>query len=119
MEGGNVHIGLGRKDNRSILITPIISNGGTTPSIIKYLLLLNISFKEIAPLSVKIKALGGKYERIKNIVQENSVAWEDNYLDMVEMKELFGRSAEKIAENIAVRLAEYLECGKDVSVAVV
>jgi glucosamine--fructose-6-phosphate aminotransferase (isomerizing) len=52
------------------------------------------------PLERKIKALGGKYEHVKNIVQENSIAWQDDYLDRVEIDELFGRSAEKIGEFI-------------------
>jgi glucosamine--fructose-6-phosphate aminotransferase (isomerizing) len=51
-------------------------------------------------LANKIKALGGKYEHVKNIVQENSIAWQDRYLDLVEIDELFGRSAEKIGEYI-------------------
>jgi glucosamine--fructose-6-phosphate aminotransferase (isomerizing) len=52
------------------------------------------------PLPVKRKALGGKYDHIKNIVQENSIAWDDNYLEKIKMKDLFGVSAEKIAEHI-------------------
>jgi glucosamine--fructose-6-phosphate aminotransferase (isomerizing) len=44
--------------------------------------------------------LGGKYEHIKNIVQENSIGWQDSFLDLLEIEELFGRSAEKIAEFI-------------------
>ena len=67
---------------------------------IEYILLLNIAFKEEVPLVTKIKALGGKYESIKNIVQENSIAWNDNYLESVEIEELFGKSAEKIGEFI-------------------
>lgn len=97
---GNVYIGKGRKDDRSIIIIPVISVAPATPSMIEYLLLLNISFKESVPLAIKIKALGGKYERIKNIVQENSIVWDDAYLELVEMKELFGVSAEKIGEFI-------------------
>jgi glucosamine--fructose-6-phosphate aminotransferase (isomerizing) len=61
---------------------------------------LNITFKEEVSLAVRIKALGGKYEHIKNIVQENSIAWDDNYFESVEIEELFGRSAEKIGEFI-------------------
>ncbi len=97
---GHVYIGKGRKDNRSILVIPIISASPSMPNMIEYLLLLNITFKENIPLSVKIKALGGKYERIENIVQENSIAWEDKHLEYVETEELFGRSAEKIGEYI-------------------
>jgi glucosamine--fructose-6-phosphate aminotransferase (isomerizing) len=97
---GNVYIGIGRKDDRSIIVIPIISASPATANLIENILLLNISFKENVLLGIKIKALGGKYERIKNIVQENSVVWEDRYLELVEMKELFGISAEKIGEFI-------------------
>ena len=96
----NVYIGKGRKDDRSILVIPIISDSPEMPNMIEHLLLLNIAFKEEVPLAAKIKALGGKYEHIKNIVQENSIAWDDNYLESVEIQELFGRSAEKIGELI-------------------
>jgi glucosamine--fructose-6-phosphate aminotransferase (isomerizing) len=97
---GNVYIGKGRKDGRSILVIPATSPSQTGPNIIQNLLLLNISFKKDLPLPVKIKALGGKYEHIKNIVQENSVPWKNDYLNLVAMEELFGRSAEKIGEFI-------------------
>jgi glucosamine--fructose-6-phosphate aminotransferase (isomerizing) len=102
---GNVYIGKGRKDDRSIIVIPIISASPATPNLIEYILLLNISFKENVPLDVKIKALGGKYERIKNIVQENSVVWDESYIERVEMKELFGISAEKIGEFIVSRVS--------------
>jgi glucosamine--fructose-6-phosphate aminotransferase (isomerizing) len=97
---GNVYIGKGRKDDRSICIIPIISSSPAAPNIIEYLLLLNVSFKENVPLVIKIKALGGKYEHIKSIVQENSVPWKDQHLEIVEIPELFGKSAEKIGEYI-------------------
>jgi len=102
---GNVYIGKGRKDDRSILVVPIISTNPDTPGIIEHLLLLNIGFKENVPLPVKIKALGGKLENIKNIVQENSVAWKDEHLEQVQMDELFGRSAEKVGEFIVSHVA--------------
>jgi glutamine---fructose-6-phosphate transaminase (isomerizing) len=97
---GNVYIGRGRKDDRSIIVIPIISDSSNTPNTIDNLLLLNISFKESVELSVKTKALGGKYEHIQNIVQENSVEWDDRFLELVDMKSLFGDSAEKIGEFI-------------------
>lgn len=97
---GNVYIGKGRKDNRSIVVIPIISASPDTPNLLEYLLLLNISFKKDVPLDVKAKALGGKHEHIKNIVQENSIVWRDKFLDLLDMEELFGRSAEKVGEYI-------------------
>ena len=97
---GNVYIGKGRKDDRSILVIPILSEVPSATNKIDHLLLLNISFKERVTTKEKIMALGGKLERIRNIVQENSVPWQDRYLDLFAMEDLFGISAEKIAEKI-------------------
>ncbi|MEJ2285304.1 MAG: SIS domain-containing protein [Desulfobacterales bacterium] len=97
---GNVYIGKGRKDNRSILVMPILSSSEDNSNKIEFLLLLHVSFKTDVSLENKIKALGGKYEHVKNIVQENSIVWQDQYLELVEIEELFGRSAEKIGEYI-------------------
>jgi len=100
---GNVYIGKGRKDDRSILVIPLLSASSTGGSRIEHLLLLHIAFKDQVPLTQKIRALGGKHEHIKNIVQENSVAWHDEMLDQVPVEELFGRSAEKVGEFIVQR----------------
>jgi glucosamine--fructose-6-phosphate aminotransferase (isomerizing) len=102
---GNVYIGKGRKDDRSILIIPVISDQPNRSNVIEYLLLLNIGFREDVTLADRIRALGGKYDHIRSIVQENNVVWKDNFLDMIEMDELFGRSAEKIGERIVSRAA--------------
>jgi len=67
---------------------------------IDHLLLLDVSFKREIDLSKKIKALGDKFVHIKNIVEETDLPWDDNYLNLLEMEELFGNSAEKIAEFI-------------------
>ena len=100
---GNVYIGKGRKDERSIMIIPILTTSDTGPNRIEYLLLLHVSFRQDITLDSRIKALGGKYEHIKNIVQENSITWQDKFLDLLEIEELFGRSAEKIADYIVSR----------------
>jgi glucosamine--fructose-6-phosphate aminotransferase (isomerizing) len=97
---GNVYIGKGRKDDRSIIVIPAISSNPDESNRIDRLLLLNIGFQENTPLGAKIKALGGKYEHIKNIVQENNIPWDDALLETVAMDELFGRSAEKIGDYI-------------------
>jgi glucosamine--fructose-6-phosphate aminotransferase (isomerizing) len=97
---GNVYIGKGRKDERSLVVIPILSSSPTSASIIEHLVLLHVNFKANIPLGAKIKALGGKYEHIQNIVQENSITWEDQLLELIEVGELFGRSAEKVGEFI-------------------
>ena len=93
-----------RKQPLGRVIESSISANPETPNFIENLLLLNIGFKEDVPLPVKIKALGGKYEKIKNIVLENSMVWRDDYLEMTVMDELFGRSAEKIGEYIVAQV---------------
>jgi glucosamine--fructose-6-phosphate aminotransferase (isomerizing) len=100
---GNVYIGKGRKDDRSILVIPLLSASPSGGNRVEHLLLLHIAFKDRVPLHQKIRALGGKYEHIKNIVQENSVGWDDAMIDQVPVDELFGRSAEKVGESIVVR----------------
>ena len=97
---GNVYIGKGRKDDRSIIVIPAISTDPAASNHIEDLLLLNIGFRDEVTLTEKIKALGGKYEHIKNIVQENSVPWSDEFLEAVPIEDLFGISAEKIGELI-------------------
>ncbi len=100
---GNVYIGKGRKDDRSILVIPLLSASSSGGNRVEHLLLLHIAFKDRVPLNQKIRALGGKYEHIQNIVQENSVAWVDAMIDQVPVDELFGRSAEKVGEFIVAR----------------
>jgi glucosamine--fructose-6-phosphate aminotransferase (isomerizing) len=97
---GNVYIGKGRRDGRNMIIIPIMSSNENKINFINYLLLLHISFKKDIPLSVRIKALGGKYENIKNIVLENNIKWNDDYLEYIQIVELFGWSAEKVSNAI-------------------
>ncbi|MBC2717117.1 MAG: SIS domain-containing protein [Desulfobacteraceae bacterium] len=102
---GNVYIGKGRKDNRSILVIPLISNNPSQPNTIEFLMLLDIGFNPDVSLAPKVKALGGKHEHIKNLVQENNIVWEDKFLELVDMADLFGKSAEKVAESIIAKLS--------------
>ena len=102
---GNVYIGKGRKDGRSILVIPAISDKPGRSNLIEYLLLLNIGFKTDVDLAAKIRALGGKYTHIRNIVQENNIAWQDELLDTLALEDLFGLSAEKIGERLVAQAA--------------
>ncbi len=106
---GNVYIGKGRKDNKNILVIPVISANPATPNIIEYILSLNISFKssDEVPLLKKIKALGGKYNRLKDwILESDSLQWDDKYLNLVDIETLFGDTAEKVVEKILDRLRQ-------------
>ena len=104
---GNVYIGKGRKDNKNILVIPGISSNHATPNIIEYILSLNISFKTSSdvPLLKKIKALGGKYNRLKDwILETDNIKWDDKYLNLVDVETLFGDTAEKVVEKIIAQI---------------
>jgi glucosamine--fructose-6-phosphate aminotransferase (isomerizing) len=95
---GNVFIGKGMKDNKNILSIPIIAKSAT---VIENILSMKVIFKdEKLPLFTKVKDLGGKHERIRNIVQEGGVNWDDKHLEIMKLDDLFGLSAEKIGEQI-------------------
>jgi len=102
VKAGNVFIGKGRIDNRSILIIPIMQRGPN----IDHLLLLDIGFKERVALSKKVTALGDKHTHIKNIVEETGLTWKDSYLNLLNIEDLFGYSAEKIAEFIMASVSK-------------
>jgi glucosamine--fructose-6-phosphate aminotransferase (isomerizing) len=100
VKNGNVFIGSGKRDNRSILAVPLISSG----TAIDHLVLFHIGFEQALDLQKKVDALGGKYQHIRNLIEETSLVWEDAYLDMLPIEDLFGMSAEKVSEKIATRL---------------
>ncbi len=104
---GNVYIGKGRKDNKNILVIPVISSSSSSSNIIEYLLSLNIGFKDSKEVSLlkKIKALGGKYGRLKDwILETKTITWDDKYLNLVDIDTLFGATAEKAVEAIIKKL---------------
>ncbi|MCB9481548.1 MAG: SIS domain-containing protein [Desulfobacteraceae bacterium] len=103
---GNVFIGRGQKDGRSILVIPAAAQEGTIEhKRIEYLLSIEIGFKKEVPLYLKTKALGGKLERIKNNVQENNIKWNNSLINLLSTEELFGLSYEKIVEKIVEKAA--------------
>ncbi len=104
---GNVYIGKGRKDQRNILVIPILSASAETPNIIEYILSLNVAFKPSPEISLlkKIKALGGKYPRLKDwILETKNIQWDDTFLNKVEVECLFGDTAETVVEKIIKEL---------------
>ena len=96
VKAGNVFIGKGRIDGRSLLIIPVMLRGPN----IDHLLLLDVGFNKDAELSGKVLALGEKGTHIRNIVEETGLSWSDDYLNLLPIQELFGNSAEKTAEFI-------------------
>jgi len=99
---GNVFIGKGNKDDKNTLIIPVLSKSA---NLIEFILSINVTFRKgHIPLHRKAKALGGKHERIRNIMQEKGHTWDDACLELVSIDDLFGLSAEKIGEKMGEAL---------------
>ncbi|MCP3898380.1 MAG: SIS domain-containing protein, partial [Desulfobacteraceae bacterium] len=100
---GNVYLGKGRKDGRKILVIPIFSASPTASNKTEHILSLDIDFKNNSEVTLlkKIKGLGGKFSRIKDLILESaSFKWDDKLLNLVSVEELFGDPAEITAESI-------------------
>ncbi len=82
---------------------PVLSADPSTSNIIEYILSLNVEFKpsESVSLLKKIKALGGKYTRLKDwILESETIEWDDKYLNLVPVETLFGDTAEQVVAAI-------------------
>ncbi len=104
---GNVYLGKGRKDGRKILVIPVLAPSPSSSNTIEYILSLEIDFKQEKEVTIlkKIKGLGGKFNRIKDLVLESAnIKWDDKLLNLVSVEELFGDPAEITAESIIKRM---------------
>ena len=100
---GNVYIGKGRKDKKSILVIPVLSASPATPNIIEFILSLNVDFKpsESVSLLKKIKALGRTFTPWKDWCPErDNIVWDDKCLNLVPVETLFGDTAEQVVQAI-------------------
>jgi len=91
--GGRLKMGYG-KDGASIVIIPWHNINGELEKII----LLHIDIDETLTIGRKIETLGDKYNLIVNNVSEH-YEWDDNFLNLVSMKDLMMLSDEEIADN--------------------
>ncbi|HON58945.1 MAG TPA: SIS domain-containing protein [Smithella sp.] len=93
---GHVYVGKGKIDGAPIVIIPLKAGS----EFINRLLLLHIDYQETLPLSEKKKALGYRYNDIRNLVNEYNIAWDDGYLEKFSVADLFGEPVEILAARI-------------------
>jgi glucosamine--fructose-6-phosphate aminotransferase (isomerizing) len=97
---GKVYAGIGRSDNASIIIAPILG----PKSIITHLLLLHVDFDEHLSVKQKREVMGVKINDIKNLINEYNIPWKDEYLDALSVKFLLGEDVEVIKNKIFEQL---------------
>ena len=93
---GQVYIGKGKTDGAPIVIIPLKAGG----EFINRLLLLHVDYRETLPLPEKKKALGYRYNDIRNLVNEYNIVWNDSYLEKFSVADLFGEPIETLAAQI-------------------
>jgi glucosamine--fructose-6-phosphate aminotransferase (isomerizing) len=91
-----VFAGGGRSDGASIFIIPLLGAGYT----LERLLLFHVDFAEGLSVAQKREVLGEKLPEIRNILNEENLAWRDDYIRDIPMKFLLGEAAEVIADAI-------------------
>ena len=96
---GDIYAGGGKSDSASIVIIPLRS----TSRAIEYLLLLHVEFDEELSVSRKMEILDEKYWDIQNLMNEENLAWNDDYLGRLSVKLLLGEAVEVLVERIKSR----------------
>jgi glucosamine--fructose-6-phosphate aminotransferase (isomerizing) len=100
VNNGEVYAGEGRSDGASILIIPLLGAGYA----LERLLLFHVGFAEALSIALKREVLGEKFLEVQNILNEENIAWRDEYIRDIPMKFLLGEAAEVIADAIKKRL---------------
>ena len=93
---GHAYIGKGKADGAAIVILPILGE----KEFVSNLLLLHVDYNELLPASQKKEVLGYRYNDIRNLVNEYNILWDDNYLENIELADLFSEPVEALAGRI-------------------
>ncbi|HQP30945.1 MAG TPA: SIS domain-containing protein, partial [Deltaproteobacteria bacterium] len=89
---GEIYAGGGKSDDASIVIIPLLGESRT----IENLLLLHVDFQEDLSVEQKREVLGEKYADIKNLMNEQNLPWNDDFLARLPIKFLLGEAVEMI-----------------------
>ena len=91
-----IYAGSGKSDSASIVIISILG-----PSLIpETLVLFHVDFDNELDIEKKKRILGEKLGDIRNILNEENIAWQDDFIRVLPVKLLLGESPEVIADII-------------------
>ncbi len=93
---GEVYAGLGKTDNAPVVIIPLLGTGHR----IRHVLLLHVNFKGDLTASEKKDALGNKFNKINNLINEYNLPWDNGYLDKIPIECFLGEGVDIIAGKI-------------------
>jgi len=93
---GEVYAGLGKTDQYPIVIIPLLGKDHR----IRHIMLLHVDFKGDLTAVEKKDVLGNKCNKIRNLINEYDVPWNDRYLDEIPIESLLGEGVDVIVERL-------------------
>ncbi|MFA7480959.1 MAG: SIS domain-containing protein [Vulcanimicrobiota bacterium] len=101
VRSSSLYLGRGSRDRRPIAIVPMVPRGR-----VEKLVLLHLEFEKAVSLRCKVSVmqeLRQKYENLKSLVTERDVAWDDSYLQNIDIEELVMVPVKDLAQTILER----------------
>ncbi len=99
---GDIYAGLGKSDNKPIVIIPLLGPNRT----IDFILLLHVAFNRDLTVSDKKEIMGDKLHSVSDLISERDVPWNDKYLKELPIEFLLGEGDDVIAAKIMESLKE-------------
>ncbi|MBN2538564.1 MAG: SIS domain-containing protein [Deltaproteobacteria bacterium] len=93
---GEVYAGLGKTDKSPIVIIPLLGKDHR----IRHIMLLHVEFKGDLTAVDKKEVLGNKCNKIRNLINEYDVPWDDRYLDEIPIEALLGEGVDVIVARL-------------------
>ncbi|MCK9363772.1 MAG: SIS domain-containing protein [Syntrophales bacterium] len=87
-----IYAGLGRTDGAPLVIVPLLGNNERAEN----LLLLHVIFNENLSVKERLKIIGKRVNKLRDLIQECNLSWNDNLLADIPVGFLLGESAETI-----------------------
>jgi len=95
-----IYAGLGRTDGAPLVIVPLLGHKGR----VENLLLLHVMFNESLSVEERLKIIGKRVNKLKDLIQESNLSWNDNFIADIPVGILLGESAEAIVGRIRENL---------------
>lgn len=93
---GRIYAGLGKTDNAPLVLLPLLGQKER----VENLLLVHVKFNEALPVKERLRIIGKRVNKIKDLIQECNLIWRDDLIADIPVGILLGESAESIVAQI-------------------
>jgi len=93
---GEIYAGVGKNDKAPIIIMPLLGED----HVVRHILLLHVAFEEKLTAAEKKEVLGEKFRKIKNLVNEYNLPWNDRYFEELPVEFLLGEGVDVVVGKI-------------------